>query len=162
VSFGEENEIMKMQYRILLVICDLLGIALVLMQFMRPDPTRSPGPYDQSLQIGMSFDDAKEKLGNPQFETAFWKKADGDLSVFCSGDRKINYVHFSSEKMSLAGLSKQQWWVIGITLLGFLFGLVVLPPGIKGWRSIVLTVSVPTLYGLGAAALSAIACAWFH
>ena len=144
------------------MVFDLLMVALVLMQFMRPDPTRSPGPYDQSLQIGMSFDEANEKLGKPQLETAFWKKADGNVNVFSySGDRKVNFVHFSAKTMSLAGLSQQQWWCIAMTMLGILIGLVVLPPAVKGWRSIVLTISVPTLYGLGAAALSAIAWAWF-
>lgn len=154
---------MKMQWRIPLVICDLLVVTLILLPFVWPDATRSPSPYDQSVQVGMSFDEAIAKLGNPQLQDAFWKKADGNLMVFSDkGDRIISSVHFTPEKMGPAGLSPQQYLAIGIAVLGILLGFLVLPPDVQGWRSIVLTISVPTLYGLGAAGLSAMAWAWLN
>jgi hypothetical protein len=69
-------------------------------------------------------------------------------------------VHFSPENAGPAGLSAQQYLAIGSAVLGFVFGLFVLPRNVEGWRSIVLTISVPTLYGLGSAVLSAFARAW--
>ncbi|MBX7104032.1 MAG: hypothetical protein K1X57_08115 [Gemmataceae bacterium] len=153
---------MKRHWRILFVMFDVLVVALVLMPFVRPDSSRSPSPYDQSIQIGMGYDEAIAKMGNPQVETAFWKKADGNVMVFTqSGDRTIASVHISPENAGLAGLSVQQYLAIGSAVLGFVFGQFVLPRNVEGWRSIVLTISVPTLYGLGGAVLSAFARAWF-